>query len=209
MDGAAAGDDAVLVAQGRWRTAEDKLYPMVMVDPDRFQHVLAAVRALVDELRTRAHSMQDLLDVEAAPADLLAVLPPERAPMLPEELMVQAACGMRGREVAAAQERERRTAVVAEARAAGRTWAVIEGPERLEDLIGGRQTTLHLPTGRSLIATVDPYSGDGPFHLEEAAMAVGAAPSDASPTPGRSRSFADRVAWLSERDRWRGEIESS
>lgn len=209
MGGAAAGGDAVPAAQARWRTAEDKLYPMVMVDPDRFQHVLEAVRALVDELRRYAHSMQDLLDVEAAPASLLAVLPPELAPMLPEELMVQAACGLRGREVAAALERERRTAVIAEARAAGRTWVVIEGPQRVEDLVGSRQTALYLPTGRTLIATVEPFSGDEPFHLEEVAMAVAAERADGPPTPGRSRSFAQRAAWLAEHDRWRREIESS
>jgi len=202
------GRDPITVAQARWRTAEDKLYPMVMVAPDRFRQVLEAVRALVDELRIRCQTLEDLLEVEAAPGELLAVLPADRGPMLPEELMVQAACGMRGREVLAAAEAERRTAVVAAARAAGQDWVVLEGPEHLEDLIGNRRTELHLPTGRVLVATVDPYVGEEPFQLEELVLDTAADRPERARAAERSRSFADRAAWIAERDRWRAEIGS-
>lgn len=202
------GRDPITVAQARWRTAEDKLYPMVMIDPDRFRQVLEAVRALVDELRSRCRTLEDLLDIEAAPGELLAVLPANRGPLLPEELMVQAACGMRGREVVAAAEAERRAAVVAAARAAGQDWVVLEGPEHLEDLIGNRRTELHLPTGRVLVATVDPYLGEEPFQLEELVMDIAADRPDRTRAAGRTRSFADRAAWTAERDRWRAEIGS-
>lgn len=202
------GRDPITVAQARWRTAEDKLYPMVLVDPDRFQQVLEAVRALVDELRRRCQTLEDLLEVEAAPGELLAALPADRGPMLPEELMVQAACGLRGREVVAAAERERRSAAVAAARAAGQDWVVLEGPEHLADLVGHRRTELHLPTGRVLVATVDPYAGEEPFQLAELVPDTAADRPDGERAVGRTRSFVDRTAWITECGRWRAEIAS-
>lgn len=185
------------VARARWHAAEDRLYPMVMTDPDGYQRVVGVVGALLDELRRRSRTVADLVELERDPDALLGGLPLAPPASLPGDLLVQAACGTRARELVAEQEGERRTSAIAAARAAGEDWVVLEGPATLEQLTGDRFTELHLPTGRALIATVDPYSGGDPFHLEETGGQA-----------GRSRSFGDRPAWLAEHQRWRGEIVS-
>ncbi|WP_300019380.1 hypothetical protein [Pseudonocardia sp.] len=190
--------DAAAATQ-RWRAAEDRLYPVAMSDPDGYRSGLEAVQALVGELRRTAGSIDDLIGVEADPGGLLAVLPSGR-PGLPTDLLVGAACSARARELLAEQEVERRAAVLAAARSEGRSWAVLQGPERVEELYGGSTVVTHLATGRTLLAAVDPYAGAEPYLLQEFG---------ADGEPGRERGFADPVAWVAERDRWRAEIESS
>lgn len=187
-------------AQARWRAAEDRLYPVAMSDPDGYRRGLEAVQALVGELRRTAGTLDDLVAVEADPQPLLAVLPTDRPPLLPVDLLVGAACGARAREVLAEQEGERRASVVAAARAEGRSWAVLQGPERIEELYGGSTVATHLASGRTLLAAVDPYAGAEPYLLREFA---------ADGEPARDRAFAGPTEWVAERDRWRAEIESS
>lgn len=192
-------DGPVAVAQVRWRAAEDRLYPLAMTDPDGYRRGLESVQALVGELRRTAHTLDDLVAAESVPDALLAVLPPAR-PALPADLLVGAACSARAREVLAEQEVRRRESVLAAARAEGRSWAVLQGPERIEELYGGSTVTTHLATGRTLLAAVDPYAGAEPYLLREFG---------ADGAPARDRAFADAAAWVAERDRWRAEIESS
>ena len=106
----------------------------------------------------------------------------------------------RAREVQAEQEGERRASVLAAARAEGRSWAVLQGPERIEELYGGSTVTTHLATGRTLLAAVDPYAGTEPYLLREFA---------ADGAPAREQAFADPTEWVAQRDRWRREIEST
>lgn len=198
---ATAGPDhgGAAAAQARWRAAEDRLYPVAMSDPDGYRRGLEAVRDLVAHLRGTAHTLDDLVAVEADPAALLAALP-AGAPSLPADLLVAAACGARAREVLAEDEARRRAAVVADARSQGRAWAVLQGPERIEELYGGSTVTTHLDSGRTLLAAVDPYAGGEPYLLQEF---------DSEGRPGPERRFADAAAWVAERDRRREEIESS
>lgn len=193
-----AGRGPEALAEARWRAAEERLYPLVMTDPGSYQRTLAAVQALVGALRERTATVADLVAAEADPDALLAAVPDR--PPLPAELLVQAACGVRSREIAAAREGERRTAAVDAARAAGRAWAVLEGPERVEELFSGSSLLVHLATGRALLAVADPYSGAEPYRLQELGPAGG---------PERERAFAEPAAWAAERERWRAEIDTS
>lgn len=192
----ATQQDAAVLA--RWRAAEDKIYPLAMSDPDRYRQVLEAMRTLVVELRRTAKTQADLLAVEESPEALLGTLH-GRTP-LPAALMVKAACSARTREIAAEIEGERRAAVVAAARAEGRDWVVLEGPEEIGDLLEGRTVAVHLPSGRTLVTVVDPFSGEEPFQIAELSF---------DDQPGRDLAFAHRRDWLAEHDRWREEITSS
>jgi len=195
----AVGQGPGAAAQARWRAAEDRLYPVAMSDPDGYRRGLEAVQTLLGELRRTAGTLDDLVAVEADPQALLSVLPADR-PALPVDLLVGAACSARAREVQAEQEGERRASVLAAARAEGRSWAVLQGPERIEELYGGSTVTTHLATGRTLLAAVDPYAGTEPYRLQEFA---------ADGAPAREQAFADPTEWVAQRDRWRREIEST
>ena len=184
-------------ARERWRAAEDRLYPAVMADPEGYRRSLAAVQALVQALRARAATVEDLIAAEADPGLLAAV---GDRPPLPADLLVGAACGMRDREIAAAREGERRAAALDDARARGLAWAVLEGPERVEDLFTGSSVAVHVATGRTLLAVADPYSGADPYRLQEFGPGGEAV---------RGRAFGEPGEWAAERERWRTEIDTS
>lgn len=184
-------------ARARWRSAEDRLYPTVLADPTMYQRGLAAAQAVVAELRVRAADFDALLAAEAAADEVVAAACPDGAP-LPAELLVGAACGMRDRELGAERAQSRRAAAVRAAQEAGAAWAVLDGPAEPAELTSGRCVQLHLASGTVLEATVDPWSGAGPFGLQVLAPAGTAA----------EHSCGDRAEWLAEHARLRARIEA-
>jgi hypothetical protein len=49
----------------QWRTAEAKLYPLIMVDPDLFETAVTMVVEASRLLRTQCDTVQDLLEIDA------------------------------------------------------------------------------------------------------------------------------------------------
>jgi hypothetical protein len=184
-------------ARARWRSAEDRLYPALISDPDTYQRALTEIQAIVGVLRARGDDVSVLFAAEHDAAGLVAQACP-RSSGLPIDLMVGVACGMRDRELGAQRERLRVQGVLAETRAAGRTWAVTSGPERLGELSDGRTVAVHLPTGTAVTATVDVWSGAPPYGLE-------VAPPEGEPS---YRSFSDRDEWLAAYRRCRSELDA-
>jgi hypothetical protein len=207
--------EALRRARARWRAAEDRLFPTALLDPDAYRRSLHVVGVLLQELRGSTNSLDQLLSLDTDPAPLLAALPAELAnrtePAGPggteDRLTLRAAFAVRDRELAATAERSRRAAAIASARSAGATWVDLEGSWEEVQRNGTRYTEMHLATGQALVATVDPYSGDGPHRLE-LVMLDGETGTPVETTDG-DRTFADRAEWLAERERWRAEIESS
>jgi hypothetical protein len=191
-------DPAEAGARARWRAAEDRLYPTLIANPAGYQRALTDIQAVVAELRARGGDSAWLRAVEADPTEVLNAACPGGI-SIPADLMVGVACGMRDRELSAEQHRQRAEQAVAEARAAGRVWAVLSGPERLEDLTDGQTVALHVPSGTALRASVDPWSGEPPFSL-------GVTGPDGVETV---HTFAERDPWLAEYQRARAEIEAS
>lgn len=94
-------------AQLRWRAAEDRLYPQVMSDPEAYQRAVAAVSAVLSELRRRAGTVAELLVLETHPSGVLAAVTVDRsAAGIGDELLLQAACALRSRELADASGAE-------------------------------------------------------------------------------------------------------
>lgn len=104
MSGSESGPDRLAAARMRWRAAEDRLYPQVMTDPDVYQRVLTVVGAVTSELRRRATTIEELLELEAQPAEVLGAITVDRAAAaeIGDQLLLQAACSLRSRELAAA-----------------------------------------------------------------------------------------------------------
>jgi hypothetical protein len=86
------------LARIRWRAAEDRLYPTLIADPAAYERALAAVQAVLQELRLRCADAADLVAVEEAPDELIAAALPAGVPA-PVDLLVGAACAMRDREI--------------------------------------------------------------------------------------------------------------
>lgn len=202
-------------ARLRWRAAEDRLFPVALVDPDAYRRALFVVGLLLDELRVSTTSLDELLGLDVDPAPLLDALPtgPADGGRFAssagggDRLTLEAAFAVRGRELAAAAERKRRAAAIASARSVGATWMDLEGSWETMQRTGARYTEMHLATGRAVVATGDPYSGNGPHRLE--LLVLDSDTGTPIETTDRDRAFADRAQWLAERERWRAEIDSS
>jgi hypothetical protein len=194
--------EALRRARARWRAAEERLFPVALVDPDTYRRRLSVVACLLEELRTSTTSLDQLLELDIDPAPLLQAALTDNAA---DRLAVESAFAIRDRELAATAERDRRAKVITAARCAGAAWVDLEGSWEVVCRTGARHTEMHLASGRALVATVDPYSGDGPYRLE--VLVLDRDTGTPSEITDQAQPFADRAAWLSERERWRAEID--
>jgi hypothetical protein len=186
-----AADPSIATARMRWRAAGESLFPTLVADPSTYAKAVEAIGALAAALGRRRAGLAELAALLDAPEPLVVdegiVLPPG----VPVPLLVAVACGMRERQLISEDVCREREAAIAAARAAGAVWAVLQGPERVEDLTGGESggpagcVHLHLPSGSELRATIDVWSEE-PYRLD-------VLPASGTPT---GRSYADREAWL-------------
>lgn len=190
-------------ARMRWRAAGESLFPTLTADPSGYAGAVEAIGAMASALRQRNARLEDLVAAVASPEGLVAELGVRVPPGLPVGLLVGVACGMRERELITEQVRRERSTAITRARENGSSWAVLHGPDQVEDLTGGMAggpagcTHLHLPSGAELRATVDAWSRE-PYRVD-VVPAGGTAPT--------GRSFTERGAWLEEFHRARDEIE--
>lgn len=186
---------ALRVARGRWRAAEDQLYPSLLADPTSYQRTMSAMQAVLAELRRRGGGTEGLLAAESSAAEVVAMACPDGAAVR-AELLVAVACGTVDRELTAEHEQRRRSQAMDAARAAGAAWAVVDGPVDVEELAQGRMVTVHLASGTVVSATVDPWAREAAYGL------------DVLPD-GVSRSFDDRSVWLDELRSVRAQVEAA
>ena len=194
----AAEDPRVADARRRWRAAGDRVWPVALADGDSYRLAAQVVGALVDALRERAGSLDELVDLEAAPSEFLAGLGAtgERVAARPE--LLAAACAVRGDELAAECARRRRVARIAAARADGRAWVEV-------DRSVTRVAEMHVPTGTTIVATADPYLGDEPFRIAE--MVLDRFSGEPLSWPDdEGAAYGGAAEWEAERERRRREI---
>lgn len=204
-DGSYPGSGPVAQARLRWRSAGDALFPALVSDPTSYAGAVEAIGSVASELGARHADLDDLVAAMDAPDGLVAELGIPVPAGVPVGLLVAVACGMRERELITEQVRADRAAAVAQARDIGSRWAVLQGPERIEDLTGGDaggpagSAHLHLPSGTELRATVDAWSRE-PFRVD-------VIPSGGTTPTGSS--FSDRAAWLDAFHRARAEVDAA
>jgi hypothetical protein len=90
----------------RWFQSEERLYPVAMVVPERYQAAVRLVGRLTDQLRTSCPDLPSLVKADAdgevlAMAERVAGFDPETAIDLDLKLVAGAACSIRYRELAA------------------------------------------------------------------------------------------------------------
>jgi hypothetical protein len=193
----------IAMARMRWRAAGESLFPALISDPASYSAAVEAIGAIASGLRGRNAQLADLARAVAAPDQEAADLGVQVPPGVPVPLIVAVACGMRERDLIAEQAHRERTDAVDRARAAGSAWAVLQGPERIEELTldePGAPTAaryLHLDTGAELQVGIDGWCAE-PFRIE-------VLPADGA--TATTVSFAEREPWIQEFLRARAELD--
>jgi hypothetical protein len=183
----------------RWRTAEERLYPVVMVRPDLYERYISVVRAVADELRSYA-TLDALIEAFGDSAEITARV--VRAEIISTEgmdlgLVAGAAFSLRYREVA--EEESRRDAVrrIRDARARDESWAIVY-ETRPAALPPYRRLEMRLADGVALhvFVEVDPDTGAPLYGVEVVQLDAQTADwvTDAAPLIERE-TFRDPGAW--------------
>jgi len=195
-------DRTVLVARAGWRSAEAELFPALIADPHSYQRTVEAVRLVASELRSRCRDARGLVEQRGRAEEVVAAAAVDVT--VPPPLLVAVASALVDREFAAESgERDRRRAIE-EARAAGRAWAVWEGPEDPAELpdpsarSGGRSIAIHVRSGTVVTAEVLAWSPAEPYLLR-------VDPPEGEPDV---RTYVDRKEWLDAHGRSRSAVEA-
>jgi hypothetical protein len=194
----------------RLRAAEDRLFPLAMVDTDRYQRAVRLVGLLARHLTETCASLDELDAAETEIRFRLGVLAAtEGIPLdgLDTDLVIDAALSQRFRTLLMEQATELRRQRIEGARAAGHAWAVLEAPDAASWGGGSaRWVETHVATGTLLVRSVsaDPSTGTATYRIE-----VFGAGEMAESAPGmRVEEFTDRDAWLAAIDQLRATLES-
>jgi hypothetical protein len=94
-------DQRVMLARVKWRLAEERLYPLALVDAAAYQTAVSRVGVVLDELRARCSTLEDLL-ASADDPELLEKATAGSVPLSNADV-VAAACALRSVELAAAR----------------------------------------------------------------------------------------------------------
>jgi hypothetical protein len=154
----------------RWRAAEERLYPVVMVRPDLYERSIELVRSIADELRA-ATTPAALAEAFGDAAEIAARVI-RRESLLVEDLdlglATSAAFGLRHRELLGELGRGRAMEQISAARDQGHAWVVLHeaGTPGLAPAVPYRRLEMHLGDGAALhvyveqdVATARPLYG--------------------------------------------------
>lgn len=184
----------------RLRAAEDRLYPLAMIDTDRYQRAVQLVGRLDRQLAETCASLDELAGAEAQVRGWLddpAVTDGIPLAGLDLDLVVEAALSQRFRALLSDQGAVLRRRELERARAAGLAWSVLEEPDPAAWSAGSaRWVEAHVATGTVLVRSVviDPGTGAPVYRIEVFAGAGEAS----TPAHGiRVEEFHDRAAWQS------------
>jgi hypothetical protein len=151
---------------GEWRSAEDRLYPVVMLRPDLYERSVELVRKVADELAATCADVEALGAAWPQAADLvyrvssLALMP---LGDLDVSLVAGASFSLRYREMAAAVARTERSQKVREALDAGESWLELEvsGTPETAVYFPYSRLEMHLGSGFGLRSTLEADAGTG------------------------------------------------
>lgn len=198
-----------------WRSAEERLYPVVMVRPDLYQRSVELVRKVADELASCA----DVAALVAAwpeagdvvyRASATALLP---LGDLDVNLVAGAAFSLRYRELAGRAARGERIGRVREAAERGGGWVIVgeSGTMATAAMVPWTRLEMHVPSGVGLRQTIeaDPETGASRFRLE--VVRLDPATGDWVGPPEEvavEESFEDRAEWMAAVEARRRDVEA-
>ena len=157
----------------RLESAERQIYPLAMVDTDRYERSVTLIGHLSRHLDGSGDSAEDLELLRPKALTRLRGIASEQAIVLAdldEGAVVDAALAQRYRVLRADAAIHSSDRAVEEARVAGETWAALEAPD--VSTIGfaavQRWVDMHLETGVRLVRTISPdaLTGHARFRIE-------------------------------------------
>ena len=198
-----------------WSSAEERLYPVIMLRPDLYQRAVELVRKVADELgscgdlRALVAAWPDATDIVYR-ASALGLLP---LADLDVNLVAGAGFSMRYRELAGPAERADRLARVAAAAGDGDAWVLVSetGSAASAGYVPWVRVEMHVPTGAGLSQTVeaDPTTGLPRFRLEVVRLDPATGDRlDPVDDLAMEESFEDRAEWTAAIEAQRRQIES-
>ena len=157
----------------RLESAERQIYPLAMVDTDRYERSVTLIGHLSRHLDGSGDSAEDLELLRPKALTRLRGIASEQAIVLAdldEGAVVDAALAQRYRVLRADAAIHSSDRAVEEARAAGETWAALESPDvsTLGFAAVQRWVDMHLETGVRLVRTISPdaLTGHARFRIE-------------------------------------------
>jgi hypothetical protein len=208
VSGATGDQTADLVT--RWRQAEERLYPIVIVEPDRFAQIVSVVRAASDQLASE--TCVDNL-VEARRRGRAVVSQAAEAVGIPLaqvgdiELVADAAFALRYRELTAQRHRREVTDTIAAAREQGDRWVVVAESGRQDQpaVQPYQRIEMRVEDGWALRGwiDVDPHTFVPVYGLEELRLDPNTGVVTDAGEPAATRIVATRQQWEAARLEWR------
>ena len=198
-----------------WKSAEERLYPVVMVRPDLYERSIRMVRATADEL-AGCLDVEALVNAWGGAAEIVhraATAAGFDLEGLDAGLIAGAAFSMRYRELAAVASRAERLQRIRAAAEAGEPWVRVEeiGSKETAGMVPWTWVEMHVPTGAGLRQTLeaDPMTGAPRYSLEVVPLDPGTG--DRLPVPADlvavEESFTDPTEWMAAVEARRAQIE--
>jgi hypothetical protein len=198
-----------------WKSAEERLYPVVMVRPDLYERSVRMVRAVADELAVCA-DLDALVKAWGTAAEIVHRAAAEAGldlEGLDPGLIAGAGFSMRYRELATAASRNERLDRIRAAAETGEPWVRVEeiGSRETAGMVPWTWVEMHVPTGAGLRQTLeaDPMTGAPRYSLE--LIPLDPATGDQLPVPADlvtvQETFDDPTEWMAAVEAKRAQIE--
>lgn len=156
----------------RWRSAEQRLYPIILGDPAAYERFVTAARGVADELggikdpEALAAAYEDAVTLGGRQLEGVGTAPdPSTA-----ELVAGAGFALRHRELVAELQAAGVVQCIAAAKAGGQRWVVLGEVSTVELAEYGqyRRLEMHLPDGGAVHAFAEPQiESDRPLYVVE------------------------------------------
>jgi hypothetical protein len=204
------GDPQTAAVVARWRRADERLYPVVMVDPARYARILRVVRDTADRL-AESVTVEGLVRARRRGDQLVALscaavgVPIESLGDV--ETVADAAFSLRHREVEIARRRQEIAARILAARTRSDGWVTLDesGLEDQPGLLGFQRTDMRLADGSAIRAAVDvdPDSFRPIYSIEHLRLDPDTGAVAERPVAGNTLIFDDPAPWSAAIAQWR------
>jgi hypothetical protein len=198
-----------------WRSAEERLYPVVMVRPDLYQRAVSMVRVVADEL-AGCLDLAALVGAWGGAAEIVHRAAGEAGldlEGLDAGLIAGAGFSMRYRELAGAVARNERLGRIRTAAETGEAWVRVEeiGSRETAGMMPWTWIEMHVGSGAGLRQTLEADQTTGAPRYSLEVVPLDPATGDRLPIPDDvvsvEESFDDPTEWMGAVEAKRAQIE--